>query len=251
LISLGTPLHGILGSVQLLVDTNLDPFQTGLVDTIKASGSALNETLTSVLSYAKINQFERQQHKYRQRQPPDADWSLPNKVHLLPSSDTDFKGLYVCTNIAMLCEEIAGVLEAGQSYDRSTDWHGVTVVVEIDYEENWNYFTEPGALRRIALNIIGNALKYTTEGSVIITLAASKLARGNTKIGDDNSSQRIITLTVKDTGKGIKKDFMDNHLFVPFTQEDTTSSHGVGLGMSIVKSLVSLLAGERSRWTVS
>ena len=54
----------------------------------------------------------------------------------------------------------------------------------------------------------------------------------------------MITLTVKDTGKGISKDFMENHLFVPFTQEDTTSSHGVGLGMSIVKSLVSLLAGE-------
>lgn len=156
----------------------------------------------------------------------------------------DFKGLYVCTNIAMLCEEIVGVLEAGQSYDGSTDRHGVTVVVDIDYEANWNYFTEPGALRRIELNVIGNALKYTTEGCVTITLAASKTAQGDTKIGGDNSSRRMITLTVKDTGKGISKDFMDNHLFVPFTQENTTSSHGVGLGMSIVKSLVSLLAGE-------
>jgi CheY-like chemotaxis protein len=215
-----------------------------LADTIKASGSALNETLTSVLSYAKINQFERQQNKYRQRRPPDAEWSLPNKTHLPPGPDTDFKGLYVCTNIAMLCEEIASVLEVGQSYDRSIDRRGVTVVVEIDYEENWNFFTESGALRRIALNIIGNALKYTTEGSVIITLAASKIAPGNTNIGGDNSSRRMITLTVKDTGKGISKNFMDNHLFVPFTQEDTTSSHGVGLGMSIVKSLVSLLGGE-------
>ena len=244
MISLGTPLHGILGSVQLLADTNLDHFQAGLADTIKSSGSTLNETLTSVLSYARINQFERQQHKYRQRRPPDADWSLPNKVHLPPGPDTDFKGLYACTNVAILCEEIAGVLEAGQSYDRSTDRLGVTVVVEIDYQESWNYFTEPGALRRIAMNIIGNALKYTTEGSVTIALAASKTALGDTKIGGDNSSRRMITLTVKDTGKGISKDFMDNHLFVPFTQEDTTSSHGVGLGMSIVKSLVSLLAGE-------
>jgi CheY-like chemotaxis protein len=244
LTSLGTPLHGILGSIQLLADTDLDPFQTGLADTIESSGSALNETLTSVLSYAKINQFERQQHKYRQRRPPDADWSLSNKMHLPPGPDTDFKGLYVCTNIALLCEDIAGVLEAGQSYDRPIDRRDISVVVEIDYEENWNYFIEPGALRRIAMNIIGNALKYTTEGSVTITLSASKTATGETKIGGDNSSRRTITLTVKDTGKGISKDFMENHLFVPFTQEDTTLSHGVGLGMSIVKSLVSLLAGE-------
>jgi CheY-like chemotaxis protein len=215
-----------------------------LADTIKSSGSALNETLTSVLSYARINQFERQQHKYRQRRPPDEDWSLPNKTQLPPGPETDFKGLYVCTNVALLCEEVAGVLEAGQSYNRPTDWRDISVVVEIDYKENWNYFTEPGALRRIAMNIIGNALKYTTEGSIIITLSASKTATGETKIGGDNDSRRTITLTVKDTGKGISKDFMENHLFVPFTQEDTTSSHGVGLGMSIVKSLVSLLAGE-------
>jgi hypothetical protein len=165
-------------------------------------------------------------------------------MHLPPGPETDFKGLYVCTNVALLCEDTAGVLEAGQSYDRSTDRRDVSVVVEIDYEENWNYFTEPGALRRIAMNVIGNALKYTTEGLVTIILAASKTSTGDTKIGGDNSSRRMITLTVKDTGKGISKDFMENHLFVPFTQEDTTSSHGVGLGMSIVKSLVSLLAGE-------
>jgi hypothetical protein len=244
LISLGTPLHGILGSVQLLADTNLDPFQTGLANTIKTSSLTLNETLTSVLPYARINQFERQQHKYRQRRPPDAHWSLPNKLNLPPGPDTDFNGLYISTNIALLCEEIAGVLEAGQSYDKPTDQRNVAVVVEIDYEKNWNYLTEPGALRRIALNVIGNALKYTTEGSVIIKLAAAGVALQDTNLSEDDNSRRTISLTIKDTGRGISKDFMDSHLFVPFTQEDTTTSDGVGLGMSIVKSLVSLLAGE-------
>jgi CheY-like chemotaxis protein len=211
-----------------------------LVDTIKTSGTALNETLASVLSYAKINQFERQQNKYRNRRPPDADWSLPNKVNLDLGPDTDYEGLYICTNIAMLCEEVAGVLEASESYDKSTDERRVTVVLDIDHEEHWNFYTEPGALRRILINIIGNALKYTDEGSVTITLAASKI---DTSHGD-HGPRRLITLSVKDTGKGMSRDFMDNHLFVPFTQEDTVSSRGVGLGMSIVKSLVSLLAGE-------
>jgi AmiR/NasT family two-component response regulator len=215
-----------------------------LAETIKTSGSTLNETLTSVLSYAKINQFERQQHKYRQRRPPDEDWSLPNKMHLPPGPQTEYEGLYVGTNVALLCEEVAGVLEAGQSYDKLTDPGSVTVVLEVRYEDNWNYYTEPGALRRTAVNIIGNALKYTKKGQVTITLSSSEIKAEEMDLGGDNASRRMIDLIVKDTGKGMSKEFMENHLFVPFTQEDSTSSYGVGLGMSIVKGLVTLLSGE-------
>ncbi|KAF9691942.1 hypothetical protein EKO04_009812 [Ascochyta lentis] len=240
---LRTPLHGILGSVQLLADTDLNSFQKDLANTIKTSGTTLNETLTSVLSYARINQFERQQHKYRQKRPPDSVWSHSAKLDPPPGADTIFKGLYVSANIALLCEEITSVLDAGQSYDSSTETRNITVINEIDYEENWNYFTEPGALRRIAMNIIGNALKYTTNGSVTFKLTVSDIELGDAAQQGDRVPQRMITLAVKDTGKGISKEFMENHLFVPFTQEDTTSSQGVGLGMSIVKSLVSLLAG--------
>ncbi|PVH95005.1 hypothetical protein DM02DRAFT_660550 [Periconia macrospinosa] len=239
---LRTPLHGILGSVQLLADTPLDPFQTGLANTIKTSSLTLNETLASVLAYARINQFERQQHKHRERRSPDAEWALPNKLDFPPGPDTDFECLYKSTNLALLCEELAGVLEAGQSYGKPADQRKVAVAVEIDYKENWSYFTEPGALRRIALNIIGNALKYTTEGSVVIRLTSTDLALEGTELMDENTKRRI-TFTVKDTGIGMTKDFMENHLFIPFTQENT-NANGVGLGMSIVKSLVSLLAGE-------
>ncbi|KAF2746414.1 hypothetical protein M011DRAFT_478035 [Sporormia fimetaria CBS 119925] len=248
---LRTPLHGILGSVQLLADTRLNTFQASLAETIKTSGSTLNETLTSVLSYAKINQFERQQHKYRERAAPDVDrsnWSLQNKPFTHAGPDTDYKELYLCTNIAMLFEEIAGVLEGGRAYDKTMSPHGVTVTLEMDYHDNWNYLTEPGALRRTAVNIIGNALKYTSDGSVVIRLTSSKMddlePGPDIPISEDNADRRLVSFSVRDTGKGMSKDFMDNHLFVPFTQEDTTSSHGVGLGMSIVKSLVSLLAGE-------
>ena len=196
-----------------------------------------------MLSYAKINQFERRQHEHRQRRPPDTIWALPDKQGLASGPDRDYEGLYICTHLAMLCEEILGVLEAGKSFQSS---HGneVIVVCDIRYEENWNYFTEPGALRRVAVNLIGNALKYTMSGSVLVNLVVDKLIKESQRVSNDLSSGRTLTLTIQDTGRGMSKEFMDNQLFLPFTQEDSTSSHGVGLGMSIVKSLVSLLSGE-------
>ncbi|KAF2627452.1 hypothetical protein BU25DRAFT_458778 [Macroventuria anomochaeta] len=240
---LRTPLHGILGAVQLLSESGLDSMQKPLAEMITTCGSTLHETLTSVLSYAKINQFERRQHKYRQLHPPDTVWALSNKKGHASGPDRDYEGLYLCTNLAMLCEEILSVLEAGKSFQNSQGSE-VIVVCNIKHEENWNYYTEPGALRRIAVNLIGNALKYTKSGSVIVTLSASKVVEDPLRCSNDITSGRTLTLTIQDTGKGMSKEFMDNQLFLPFTQEDSTSTHGVGLGMSIVKSLVSLLSGE-------
>ncbi|XPS70017.1 hypothetical protein M3J09_002263 [Ascochyta lentis] len=240
---LRTPLHGILGAVQLLDETGLDPMQKSLAGMITACGSTLHETLTSVLSYAKINQFERRQHEYRQRRPPDSVWALSDKKGLASGPDRDYEGLYICTNVALLCEEILGVLEAGKSFQNE---HGgeVIVVCNIEHQENWSYYTEPGALRRIAANLIGNALKYTKSGSVIVTLSATRLIKDTHRVSNDLTSGRTLTFTIRDTGKGMSKEFMDTELFLPFTQEDSTSSNGVGLGMSIVKSLTSLLGGE-------
>lgn len=241
--SVGTPLHGILGAVQLLTEPGLDPMQQSLAEMITTCGSTLHETLTSVLSYAKINQFERRQIQYRQRRTPDAVWALQDKHDLTTGLDRDYKGLYICTNLAMLCEDILSVLEAGKNFHRPHAGNTI-VVCNIKHGENWNYRTEPGAFRRIAINLIGNALKYTKSGSVVVTLTAAQVIEQNNKESKDSTSRRTITLVVEDTGKGMSQNFMDSQLFLPFTQEDATSTHGVGLGMSIVKSLVSLLGGE-------
>ncbi|KAH7382747.1 hypothetical protein DE146DRAFT_760575 [Phaeosphaeria sp. MPI-PUGE-AT-0046c] len=239
---LRTLLHGILGAMQLLVESGLDSTQKPLAEMIKTCGSTLHETLTSVLSYAKINQFERRQHQHRERHPPDAVQALSEKHGLASGPDRNYEGLYICSNLALLCEETVSVLEAGKSFYNP---HGdeVTVVCSIEHEENWSYFTEPGAIRRIAINLIGNALKYTNKGLIIVTLSAARMMKDKKNASNDITG-RTFTLTVKDTGKGMSKDFMDNQLFLPFTQEDSNSAQGVGLGMSIVKSLVSLLGGE-------
>jgi CheY-like chemotaxis protein len=217
--------------------------QKSLADIIMTSGSTLHETLTSVLSYAKINQFERRQHEYRQRQPPDTVWALTDKEGFASGPDRDYEDLYICSNLAILCEEILGVLEAGKSF------HGhhageVIVVCNIEHQEHWIYHTEPGAFRRIAVNLIGNALKYTKSGSLVVTLSTAPMINDSHRVSRDLTSGHTLTLTIEDTGRGMSKEFMDNQLFIPFSQEDPTSTHGVGLGMSIVKSLVSLLSGE-------
>jgi CheY-like chemotaxis protein len=232
--------------VQLLGDTGLDHFQKVLISTIKSCGTTLHETLSSVLAYAKINQFERRQDRYRQKRPSDLAWALTDKHSLAAGPDRDFAGLYMSVNIAMICEEIVRMLEAGLVFSMSKRGYTLAVILNIRYEDNWCFYTEPGALRRIAANIIGNAMKYTPQGSVIITLTTSQEIDDKRSVNNDRPSGRMVNLTVTDTGKGMSKDFVEHHLFVPFTQEDATTSEGVGLGMSIVKSLVSLLSGEIS-----
>ncbi|KAF2746137.1 hypothetical protein M011DRAFT_527274 [Sporormia fimetaria CBS 119925] len=238
---LRTPLHGILGSVQLLGDTQLDGFQSTLVETIKTSGSTLNETLTSVLTYAKINQYERHQQRQRAGQAAESRWSLQSAIH---GPDVDYNSLFMPTNVAEVCEEVAEVLNIGRIYQRRTNNATLPLTLEIDYHDNWVYCTEPGALRRIAINIIGNALKYTTTGSIDIKVSVSELGGREGSTPDETRKRFLVTLIVKDTGQGMSQHFMQHSLFVPFTQENATGSLGVGLGMSIVKSLVSLLAGE-------
>ena len=223
---LRSPVHGILGAVEFLLDTDLDRFQESMVDTIRACGTTLHETLSSVLAFTKINQFERLRDHPRQNISP---WSLENK-HLATSEDPE--GMFFAANVAELCEEVVEVILSAQRSDLAIKLN--------DAYHDWNFLTDPGALRRIMMNIIGNALKYTSQGGVVISLRVEH-NEGNKDTGD--LPENIIVFKVIDSGKGISSAFLENHLFVPFSQEDPMSD-GVGLGMSIVKGLVALLAGE-------
>lgn len=120
----------------------------------------------------------------------------------------------------------------------------VAVVVDIEYQQSWVYNTQPGALRRILMNCVGNALKYTASGYVRVQLEARELdARAAKELGTPgNKAGSIISIVVTDTGKGISRDFFRTGLFRPFSQEDRLSS-GCGLGLSIVRSLVEMLDG--------
>jgi CheY-like chemotaxis protein len=98
---------------------------------------------------------------------------------------------------------------------------------------SWAVRSQPGALRRIVMNLLGNALKYTDSGFVALNLIQS-----------GNNSQFInISLKVEDSGRGMSPDFQKTKLFSPFSQEDPFAS-GTGLGLSIVKQIVESLKGD-------
>lgn len=123
---------------------------------------------------------------------------------------------------------------------------GVAVILDVDLQ-NYHFTTQPGALRRLIMNLLGNALKYTSHGYVRIKLDATDMEDLPTTTGTQGSGDSIprssVVLTVTDTGKGISTDFLRSKLFMPFAQENSLSS-GTGLGLSIVRKIVSLLEGE-------
>lgn len=136
-------------------------------------------------------------------------------------------------------DTLAQKLHHNSLQNRSSNdvYPGVAVLLEFDYQQDWTFTTQPGALRRILMNVLGNALKYTDSGFVKIRLSMAEF-----KTSGDADSPSMITLSVADTGKGISKSFLRTRLFRPFNQEDHLST-GCGLGLSMVQSLVISLKG--------
>ncbi|KAM0276619.1 hypothetical protein ACHAQH_006576 [Verticillium albo-atrum] len=119
----------------------------------------------------------------------------------------------------------------------------VFLTLDIDPKCSWIFNTSPGAFRRVVLNLVGNALKYTYEGSIVVSLRQERLPVS--AVREATLRTRKVVLTVSDTGKGIGEDYLQNHLFRAFSQEDHLSV-GTGLGLSLVKQIVSNLGGKIS-----
>jgi signal transduction histidine kinase len=187
--------------------------------------------------------------------------------------------LFQDVDISVICEEVVESVFAGhvfqnitaQSFDMVPDTRGkmsdpknliassdplisqgqvahsgVAVILDVDLQ-NYHFTTQPGALRRLIMNLLGNALKYTSHGYVWIKLDANDMESLPSIAGSggtvDSVPRSSVVLTVTDTGKGISADFLRSKLFMPFAQENSLSS-GTGLGLSIVRKIVSLLEGE-------
>ena len=224
----------------------------------------IRETLNHVLDYSKINRLGRNAMRRNAKQ---------NKLVNLPS-DSNLESLNMTADIdlAVLVEEVVEAVTAGHAFKKlpasavtavseapktgkvtdytltdasttgselatptaSRDPSSVSVLLDIHPRRAWMVRTQPGALRRIIMNLIGNSLKYTSTGFVAVSLRAQ----------EKPGSSKIETLIrVVDSGRGMSEEYQRDKLFLPFSQEDSFQP-GTGLGLSIVKQITDSLGGS-------
>ncbi|OKL63186.1 hypothetical protein UA08_01887 [Talaromyces atroroseus] len=268
---LRSPLHGILAAAEFMDGTYMNEFQASLLETINACGRTLLDTMNQVLDFSKIVSLEkswRQVKKARRDPKEDVVDNIQGVDSMAALLDT-----HICEDICILVEEVVEGVCLGHLYGRSASGSTgrsrtasmpsgaasnslstpdsestgeirpeVEVIVDIE-EGDWVYKTQPGALRRIIMNVFGNAMKYTDSGHIVVRLEVLKGDISSAKSKIQKEADELVVLTVSDTGKGISEDFLRARLFTPFAQEDTLAV-GTGLGLSIVRSIVKSIGGH-------
>ncbi|EHY53530.1 hypothetical protein HRR83_003735 [Exophiala dermatitidis] len=260
---LRSPLHGILGSIEFLHDTAMDDFQSSMVISVETCGKTLLDTVNHVLDYAKINSLSKggslrsnSRDNHHQIEPSNSDSSLVEDFDMAVVVEEAVEAVYA--GQVFRTANADGVSGHGQrlgggqtAADRAmqkrretkenvsqasvANKSSVRLTLNIDDDTNWMVRSQPGAVRRIVMNILGNALKYTSRGSIDVAL----------KVDDSrkkSSSNLHMMLKVTDTGRGMSGEFMKNHAFTAFSQEDSLAT-GTGLGLSIVRQIVDSLGG--------
>lgn len=250
---LRSPLHGILASCEFLQDTTCTSFQKSLVSTAESCARTLLDTVNMVLDYSKINAFER-------GKAVNAALGLADDFQSKHSKAVRSKlSAYRAVDLSVLTEEVVEGVATGHAFDNprsravlcnsgevtanpktsdelnipNPSRPDVELVVEIA-EQDWTYWCEPGFIRRVVMNLVGNALKYTDSGFVHVKLETQSAELDTTEYG---------ILTVTDSGQGISPAYLKDKLFTPFAQE-SNQAPGVGLGLSLVKSIMDTIGGH-------
>jgi len=195
-----TPMNGVVGMADLLSDTDLNEEQQLYAETIKNSGEALLVIINDVLDYSKI----------------EAD-----KLTLISES----------FDLERSIHETVMLLQA------SIQGKELEILVDFDMFLPTQYTGDPGRVRQILTNLIGNAVKFTNEGHVLIRVVGLEV---------DQTGLTRIHVTIEDTGIGIPENMVE-HVFGQFNQvedERNRKYDGTGLGLAITKQLIELMGGE-------
>ncbi|HEY7750674.1 MAG TPA: response regulator [Ignavibacteriaceae bacterium] len=199
-----TPMNGVIGMTGLLLETKLDEMQREYARTIKTSGEQLLVIINDILDFAKLESEKLE----LENQPFDLRACIEDSVDFLASKASE-KNLEIIYNV-----------------DKDTP---LAILGDVT------------RLRQVLTNLIGNAVKFTNAGEVVISVNSTKLS----------NREFEIQFCIKDTGIGISPDKM-NKLFKPFSQADSSTSRsygGTGLGLVISKRLAELMKG--SMWVES
>ena len=194
-----TPMNAVLGFLDMLLDTPLDQEQRTLVQKVKHSARALLGILNDILDFSKID---------------------AGKVEL---ESTPFR----LEQVLRECVEL---------FDITATEKGLEVIIDAPAALIGRYRGDPLRLSQILNNLLGNAIKFTEHGSVVIAVQAC---------GDDEDRQRRLRFEVRDTGIGLSSE-LTARLFQPFIQADVSTTRrfgGTGLGLTICKRLVELMGG--------
>ena len=194
-----TPLNGIIGMTDLTLETELTGEQRDYLETVKLSADSLLNVINDILDFSKIE---------------------AGKVDL---EEIDFD----------LQECLEGALK---SLALRADEKQLELLCEVSPEVAETVVGDPGRLRQILINLVGNALKFTTEGEVGLKVQADVI----------EEKAETLHFIVSDTGVGIAPDKL-KAIFDSFSQADTSTTRefgGTGLGLTISKRLVEMMGGH-------
>ncbi|KAI5206741.1 hypothetical protein E4T39_02259, partial [Aureobasidium subglaciale] len=234
---LRSPLHGILGTVEVLQDQPVDSATAEMISQIDTCGRTLLDIVDHLLEFSRINVLTKHTGSKARANPVQLASASGNGT----VAGAEVSSLEADVPLDAVTEEVveSAVYSFCCSKDQRTlSERNVTVSINIERHPgiSWDCKVTIGAWKRVVVNLVNNALKYTSEGSINVSL--SILPPNGNKLG-----RPIAELSVVDTGRGMSKDFLRTKLFRAFSQEDDLTE-GTGLGMSMVARIVKAWRGK-------